>query len=180
VVAGSSGEWRDQAAARATAALGAGADAVLVAPPRSGGPLKEFFARVAEAAGSAPVFAYHYPGVAGGEVPVEDLAALPVAGIKDSTGHAGRLAEELDLDWPGAIYTGSASLLGYAGWLGATGAIVAAANVVPEQCLAAWAGDPDAQRGVLRAERGYRATFPSGLKTAVAKRFGTPTGHRLG
>jgi 4-hydroxy-tetrahydrodipicolinate synthase len=180
VLAGSSAEWREQAATRAAAVVAAGADAVLVAPPRSGGPIKEFFARVAEAAGAAPVFAYHYPGVAGGEVPVEDLPALPVAGIKDSTGNAGRLAEELDLNWPGAIYTGSASLLGYAGWLGAAGAIVAAANVVPEKCLAAWTGDADAQREVLRVERRYRPTFPSGLKAAVAERFGTPTGRRLG
>jgi 4-hydroxy-tetrahydrodipicolinate synthase len=180
VVAGASGEFWHQAAARTAAVVAAGADAVLVAPPRFGGPIKDYFARVAESAAGTPVLAYHYPGVAGGEVPVEDLAALPLAGIKDSTGNAGRLAQELDLDWPGAVYTGSAALLGYAGWLGAAGAIVAAGNVVPEKCLAAWAGDADAQREVLRVERGFRARFPAGLKTAVADRYGTPTGHRLG
>jgi 4-hydroxy-tetrahydrodipicolinate synthase len=180
VLAGASGDWWAQATARTAAAVAAGADAVLVAPPKSGGSLKDYFGRVAEAAAGVPVLAYHYPGVAGGEVPVEDLTALPLAGIKDSTGNPGRLAQELDLDWPGAIYTGSASLLGYAAWLGATGAIVAAGNVVPEKCLAAWAGDADAQREVLRVERGYRATFPAGLKTAVAARFGTPTGYRMG
>jgi dihydrodipicolinate synthase/N-acetylneuraminate lyase len=118
--------------------------------------------------------------VAGGEVPVDALPTLPVTGIKDSTGMAGRLAEELDLDWPGAVYTGSASLLGYAGWLGAAGAIVAAANVVPGECLAAWNGDALAQREVLRVERSYRASFPVGIKAAVAARFGTPAGCRLG
>jgi 4-hydroxy-tetrahydrodipicolinate synthase len=107
------------------------------------------------------------------------LAKLPVAGIKDSTGMAGRLAEEIDLDWPGAIYTGSASLLGFARWAGAAGAIVAAANVVPEDCLAAWAGDAAAQREVLRVERTYRASFPTGIKAATAERFGTPRGSRL-
>jgi dihydrodipicolinate synthase/N-acetylneuraminate lyase len=180
VLAGASGEWWEQAAARTAAVVAAGADAVLVAPPRFGGSIKDYFGWVAEAAGGAPVLAYHYPGVAGAEVPVADLAGLPVTGVKDSAGNAARLAQEIDLDWPGAVYTGSASLLGYAGWLGATGAIVAAANVVPEQCLAAWAGDAGAQREVLRAERGYRATFPAGLKAAVAERFGTSTGYRLG
>jgi 4-hydroxy-tetrahydrodipicolinate synthase len=179
VVAGASGEWRGQAAARTAAVIAAGADAVLVAPPRLGGSIDDYFAQVADAAGDVPVLAYHYPGVAGGEVPIGALAALPVAGIKDSTGSAGRLAEEVDLDWPGAVYTGSASLLGYARWLGAAGAIVAAANVVPEKCLAAWEGDAAAQREVLRAERAYRPTFPAGIKKAVAERFGTRTGCRL-
>jgi 4-hydroxy-tetrahydrodipicolinate synthase len=176
VLAGASGEWRGQAAARTVAMIAAGADAVLVAPPRQGA-LRDYFAQIVDAAAGKPVLAYHYPGVAGGPVPVEALATLGVAGIKDSTGLAGRLAEELD--WPGAVYTGSASLLGYAGWLGAAGAIVAAANVVPEKCLAAWAGDADAQREVLRVERLYRPTFPVGIKAAVAARYGTPTGCRM-
>lgn len=180
LVAGASGEWGGQAAARTAAVVAAGAEAVLVAPPRLGGSINDYFAQVARAAGDASVLAYHYPGVAGGEVPVGALPALPVAGIKDSTGSAGRLAEEIDLDWPGAVYTGSAALLGYAHWLGATGAIVAAANVVPEKCLAAWEGDPTAQREVLRSERAYRPTFPAGIKQAAAERFGTPIGRRLG
>jgi dihydrodipicolinate synthase/N-acetylneuraminate lyase len=179
VIAGASGEWRGQAAARTTAVLAAGADAVLVAPPARGGAIEDYFAHVADAAAGAPVFAYHFPGVAGGEVPVDVLAKLPVAGIKDSTGLAGRLAEEIDLDWPGAVYTGSASLLGYARWLGAAGAIVAAANVVPKECVAAWEGDATAQREVLRVERAFRASFPAGIKAAVAERFGTLNGSRL-
>jgi 4-hydroxy-tetrahydrodipicolinate synthase len=180
VVAGASAEWRRMAAERAAAVVAAGADAVLVAPPRVGGSLGDYFAEVAGAAGDAPVLGYHYPGVAGGEVPVSALGSLPLAGIKDSTGDTRRLAEEVDLDWSGAVYTGSAALLGTARWLGAAGAIVAAANVVPEACLAAWDGDATAQREVLRVERGYRATFPAGIKAAVAHRYGTPAGCRLG
>jgi 4-hydroxy-tetrahydrodipicolinate synthase len=179
VVAGVSAEWRRAAAVRTAAMVAAGADAVLAAPPRAGGSLADYFAEVAESAAGAPVLAYHYPGVAGGEVPVSALASLPVAGIKDSTGDARRLAEEVDLGWPGNVYTGSAALLGPARWLGAAGAIVAAANVVPEKCLAAWDGDAAAQREVLRVERGYRATFPAGIKAAVARRYGTPAGCRL-
>jgi hypothetical protein len=56
---------------------------------------------------------------------------------------------------------------------------VAAANVVPEQCLSAWEGDPAAQREVLRVERSYRPTFPVGIKAAVAARYGTSTGSRM-
>jgi 4-hydroxy-tetrahydrodipicolinate synthase len=180
VLAGASGEWWRPAAERVAAAVAAGADAVLVAPPRLGGDLAGYYARVAEAAGGVPVLAYHYPGAAGGEVPVEDLAALPVAGVKDSSGDPARLAHELDLDWRGVVHTGSPALLGYAGWLGAAGAIVAAANLDPEDCVAAFAGDAAAQRRVLRAERGSRDRFPRGLKEAMHARFGTsPTG-RLG
>ena len=178
VLAGSSGEWWGQAVARSEAVVRAGADAVLVAPPRLGGSLEQYYGRVAEAAG-VPVLAYHYPGVAGGEVPVAALTGLPLAGVKDSTGVPARLAQEIELDWPGAVYTGASALLGYAGWLGGTGAIVAAANLVPEECLAAWRGDKAAQLAVIRAERAYKAV-PGGLKAAMAGAFGTSTGRRIG
>jgi dihydrodipicolinate synthase/N-acetylneuraminate lyase len=180
VLAGASGEWWRPAAERVAAAVAAGADAVLVAPPRSGAPIEGYYARVAEAAAGVPVLAYHYPGQAGGEVPADALPTLPVTGVKDSTGSPERLAAQLDLDWPGAVYTGSAALLGYARWLGAAGAIVAAANLVPERCVAAWDGDAVAQREVLRAERAAGQRFPAGLKEAMAERFGTPTACRIG
>ena len=179
VMAGATGEWWGPAVARTEAVVKAGADAVLVAPPRLGGSLDEYYTRVAEAAGSAPVLAYHYPGVAGGEVPVEALPGLPLAGVKDSSGIPVRLAEEIDLDWPGAVYTGSSALIGYAAWLGATGVIVASANLVPEDVVAAWNGDVTAQRAVIRAERAYRKV-KGGLKAAMADRYGTPAGRRLG
>ena len=179
MVAGCSGEWWGQATARTEAVIKAGADAVLVAPPRLGGSLDTYYGRVAEAAGGVPVLAYHYPGVAGGEVPVDALAGLPLAGVKDSTGNPARLGHEIELDWPGAVYTGAAALLGYAGWLGGTGAIVAAANVVPEKCLAAWRGDAAAQHEVIRVERTYKAA-PGGLKAAMADAFGTSPARRVG
>ena len=180
LLAGASGEWWRPAAERPAAVLKAGADAALVAPPHRGGDLAGYYLKVAEAAAGAPVFAYHFPGVAGGEVPIGALTGLPIAGVKDSTGDAARLAEQLDLVWPGAVCTGSAALLGYASWLGAPGAIVAAANVAPEDCLAAWDGDAAAQRRVARADRASRRRFPHGLKGAVAWRWGTPITTRLG
>jgi dihydrodipicolinate synthase/N-acetylneuraminate lyase len=180
VIAGASGEWWRPAAARVSAALAAGADGVLVAPPRLGGPIEEYYARVAQAAGGAPVLAYHYPGVAGGEVPVEALGSLPVDGVKDSSGSTDRLAHELALIGPAPVYTGAPGLLGYARWLGAAGAIVAAANLLPETCVAAWEGQAAAQREVLDAERACGDRFPGGLKEAMARRFGTSATSRVG
>jgi dihydrodipicolinate synthase/N-acetylneuraminate lyase len=179
VLAGSTGEWWGQAVTRTEAVVKAGADAVLVAPPRLGGSLAEYYRRVADVAGGVPVLGYHYPGVAGGELPVDALTELPLAGLKDSSGVPARLAQELDLDWTGAVYTGSPALVGYAGWLGAAGAILAVANLEPEQCLAAWAGDAAAQRALLRAERQYKAR-PGGLKAALAERYGAPPTRRFG
>jgi 4-hydroxy-tetrahydrodipicolinate synthase len=179
VIAGASGEWWRPAAARVTEAIQAGADAVLVAPPRLGGALGGYYARVVEAAAGVPVLAYHYPGVAGGPVPVEALAELGVAGIKDSSGDPVRFGHELGLGGDLAVYTGSSALLGYASWLGAAGAIVAAANLVPEQCLAAWDRDAAAQHVVLRTERESRA-LPGGFKQAMARQYGTSPVRRLG
>ena len=179
VIAGASGDWTGQAVSRVRQAAGAGADAVLVAPPRRGLDLAGHFAAVAEAAGGVPVMAYHFPGVAGGEVPVDALASLPIAGIKDSTGSPERLLAELDA-WDRWTYVGSAPLAGYAGWLGATGAILAAANAAPEDAVAAFGGDPGAQRRLLTTHRAAQSRFPHGLKLAVADRFGTPVASRLG
>ena len=179
VIAGASGDWWQPAAARVTAAIAAGADAVLVAPPRLGGALAGYYARVVEAAAGVPVLAYHYPGVAGGAVPVEALGDLGLAGIKDSSGDPARLGHELGLGGDLAVYTGASALLGYVSWLGGAGAIVAAANLVPEQCLAAWERDAAAQHVVLRTEREAKA-LPGGLKEAMARQYGTSPVRRLG
>jgi 4-hydroxy-tetrahydrodipicolinate synthase len=178
VLAGVSGGWARPAAERAAAAVKVGADALLVPPPRRGGDLDGFYAAVAAAAGPAPVFAYHYPPVAGGEVPVDALARLPVSGIKDSSGQPERLLSTLD-GWDGWTYVGSAALVGYAGLLGATGAILAVANAVPEDCLAAFDGDRAAQRRLSTAQVAGRRQFPRGLKELVADRFATSTASRL-
>jgi dihydrodipicolinate synthase/N-acetylneuraminate lyase len=181
LVAGASGAWWRAAAERATAAVKAGADAVLVAPPPAGADLTEFFGRVADAVGPAQLLAYHFPPNAGGPVPVEMLTALPVHGIKDSSADPERLLSELELEgWSGSTYVGAAVLTAYAGALGAAGAILAAANVAPEDCVAAWGGDFTAQRRLLRTHRACRGRFPHGLKAAMAARYGTPTAARLG
>jgi 4-hydroxy-tetrahydrodipicolinate synthase len=177
VIAGASGPWSQPAVARTEAAVKAGADAVLVAPPRRCLDLAGYYAAVAAAAGPAPVLAYHFPDAAGGEVPVTALADLPVVGVKDSTGSAERLLAQLDA-WDGWTYTGSPLLTGYAGALGAAGAILAVANVAPEDSVAAWDGDAAAQRRLFGVHRATSGRFPYGLKELVAERFGTSVAGR--
>lgn len=179
VLAGASGAWTRHAVARVNAAVEAGADAVLVAPPRRCGDVVGFFCDVARAAGDKPVLAYHFPGVAGGEVPVEALRDLPVSGIKDSTGNAERLLRELAA-WAGWTYVGSTSLVALAGLLGAPGAILAVANAYPEEAVAAFDGDGAAQRRLLEGHLTAKSAFPHGLKTLVAQQFGTSTAARMG
>jgi 4-hydroxy-tetrahydrodipicolinate synthase len=179
VLAGAGAAWARPAGERVAATVAAGADAVLVPPPRRVGDLAGFYTGVARAAGATPVVAYHFPGVAGGVVPVEALPGLPVSGIKDSTGDPERLLRTLDA-WAGWTYVGSSTVVGYAGLLGATGAILAVANAVPEDCVAAFDGDGAAQRRLTGATLAARDRFPYGLKELVARRFGTTTLSRLG
>jgi 4-hydroxy-tetrahydrodipicolinate synthase len=70
--------------------------------------------------------------------------------------------------------------VGGAGSGGVAGAILAVANVDPEHALAAFAGDPDAQRALFAAHKRVRTAFPHGLKDAIADRFGTSRVTRLG
>jgi 4-hydroxy-tetrahydrodipicolinate synthase len=178
LLAGASGAWAGQAAGRVEAAVAAGADAVLVAPPRRGSDLAGYYKAAADTAGGAvPVLAYHFPPLAGGEVPVPALATLPVAGIKDSSGDPNRLLAILDA-WDGWTYVGAAALAGYAGWVGATGAILAIANAAPDDAVAAWDGDAAAQRrlgGLHRAGQGRLDL----LKEQVARRFGASPRTRM-
>lgn len=181
VVAGASADWWRPAAERVVAAVSAGADAVLVAPPRSGDPagITKYFTNVAAAAGPVPVLAYHFPPGAGGPVPVEALASLPVQGLKDSSGDPERLLDELE-SWDGWVYSGAAVLTSFVGAVGAAGSILAAANVAPEDCVAAFDGDGAAQRRLLAVHRAARSRFPHGLKAAMAERWSTPVAGRLG
>ena len=181
IIAGASGEWWSPAAQRAAAAVKAGADAVLVAPPRGDTDLHDYYGRVAQAIGDAPMLAYHFPPTAGGPISVDTLPRLPIHGTKDSSGDPERLLRELALPgWSGWVYVGAAVLTAYAAALGATGTILAVANIAPEDAVAAWDGDMAAQRRLLDTHLSCRDRFPHGLKAAMAARYGTPTTARLG
>src|SRR5262245_33708141 len=85
----------------------AGTDAAIVLSPRHGD-VREFYGEVVGAAGSMPVLAYHWPKVSPPGITMEDLKALRVAGVKDSTGDTERLLEMLAC-FHKPIYTGNAS-----------------------------------------------------------------------
>jgi 4-hydroxy-tetrahydrodipicolinate synthase len=197
VIAGTGAPSARQAATLTRDAGDAGADAVLaLCPPRSTDP-RPYYEAVAEAAGDLPALAYHFPQTAPPGIPVEALGDLPIQGLKDSSADPERLLAELEV-FQRPLWVGAAVLLLMAGSLatagsaagaagagaggagGVAGAILAVANVDPEHAIAAFAGDPAAQRALFAAHNRVRTAFPHGLKDAIADRFGTSRVTRLG
>src|SRR4051794_29121395 len=178
VIAGTGAPTGRQAAVLTERAFGAGADAVLaLSPPRVADP-RPYYDRVAATA-TGPLLAYHFPVASPPGIPVDLLPQLPVSGLKDSSGDAGRLLDELEV-FDGDLYTGSTTLLAMGHAVGATGAILAAANVAPELCVAAFAGDGGAQRQLAAVHRATAADFPNGVKRLVAERFAVSLATRIG
>jgi 4-hydroxy-tetrahydrodipicolinate synthase len=178
VVAGTGAPSARQAVTLSLDALGAGADAVLVlSPPGTADPLP-YYAAVRAALPDTPLLAYHYPNVSAPGIAVDALTGLPVDGVKDSSGDANRLLGTLEVfDRP--LYTGSSAVLSLAGPLGCTGAILGLANVDPEGCVAAFAGDADAQRRLAPHHLAMGRQFPASLKALMAERWGTAEHRRL-
>ena len=178
VLAGTGAPTGRQAAELTERALAVGADAVLALSPPGVADPRPYYEAVAKAA-TRPLLAYHFPGAAAPGIPVDLLPELPVSGLKDSSGDAARLLHERDV-LAGDLYTGAASLIGLCGAIGAAGALVAAANAAPEQCVAASGGDGQAQVRVAAVDRAASADFPAGYKRAAADRFGTSVVTRVG
>jgi 4-hydroxy-tetrahydrodipicolinate synthase len=178
VITGTGAPTGHQAAELTQRAFDAGADAVLaLSPPRVADP-RAYYDRVAKVA-AGPILAYHFPVASAPGIPVDLLPELPVSGLKDSSGDAGRLLDEVET-FSGDLYLGSAPLLALGAAVGIAGAILAAANVAPEPCAAAFAGDGAAQAGLAAVHRGVSADFPTGIKRLVADRFGVSAATRLG
>jgi len=100
-----------------------------------------------------------------------------VAGVKDSSGDPDRLLDEL-AHYPGATYVGSSAVLALAGPMGAAGAILALANVEPERCVAAFAGDARAQFELADRHLDARRGGVAALKALLAADRGTSEGLR--
>jgi dihydrodipicolinate synthase/N-acetylneuraminate lyase len=167
VIAGTGATAADRAAELTTAAAGAGADAVLAWPPPGSEDLESYFAAVAAGAGGLPVLAYHIPWVSAPGIPVSALPGLPICGLKDSSGDPDRLLDEV-VHYPGSTYVGSSAVLALAGPVGATGAILALANLEPELCAQAFAGNAAAQRQLADAHLAVRAGGVPELKRLLA------------
>jgi len=172
VIAGTGATSAARAAELTSAAAQAGADAVLAWPPPDCADLVGFYAAVGSAAPGVPVLAYHVPWVSAPGVPVDSLADLPVAGIKDSSGDPDRLLFEV-ARYSEATYVGSSALLALAGPLGCSGAILAVANVVPELCTAAFAGSAQAQLELTDVHLAVRAGGPPVLRQLLAADYVT-------
>jgi 4-hydroxy-tetrahydrodipicolinate synthase len=167
VIAGTGAGTAGRAAELTAAAAGAGADAVLAWPPPGSADLQGYFAAVAAAAGGLPVLAYHIPWVSAPGIPVGALAGLPIIGQKDSSGDPDRLLDEV-VHYRGSTYVGSSALLALAGPLGATGALLALANLEPGLCRLAFAGDASAQRRLAGAHLAVRAGGVPELKRLLS------------
>ena len=171
VLAGTGTATIQAAVGLTTAAVRAGADAVLAYPPPGEADLTGFFGAIEAAAASRPVLAYHVPWISAPGVPVDQLPGLPIAGIKDSSGSADRLLDEL-AHYDGPTYVGSSALLALAGPMGGAGAILALANIEPEACCRAFAGDAGAQRDLAASHLEVRAGGPAALKRMLSSRAG--------
>ena len=171
VLAGCGAATAETAVSLTGAAAAAGADAVLAYPPPGSAELPDFYAAIGSAAANLPVLAYHVPWISAPGVPVEALPKLPVAGIKDSSGSADRLLDELT-HYTGPTYVGSSALLALAGPMGGAGAILALANVEPEACCRAFAGDAAVQRDLAEVHLEVRAGGPAALKRILSRRAG--------
>ena len=179
VIAGTGAPSIRQAAGLTEEAVAAGADAMLAWQPPGGVDLPGYFKAVADAAQGRPVLAYHFPKVYPPGIVVEELAGLAIAGQKDSSGDPNRLLDELE-HYPGATYVGSSAVLALAGPMGATGALLAVANVEPERCVAAFEGDAVAQRELAdRHLASARGGVPA-LKQILAEDLGRPVPVRVG
>ncbi len=127
-----------------TQAAEGGADAVLVLPPHyykgqmTSQVLARHYTTLAEAA-EVPILFYDMPRFTGVELPtglVVELAHDPnIVGIKDSGGNLSKMAEIIHRapsDF--SVLAGSGGFFYPALALGATGGVLAVANLLPEQC----------------------------------------------
>ena len=179
VIAGTSAPSIREAVALTAAARDGSADAVVaLSPPQVSDP-RPYYEAVAEAAAEVPVLAYHCPDFSPPGRCLEHLRELPVSGCKDSSGDATRFHQEL-AEFDGALHVGSPVLTPLAGTIGAAGALLAIANFDPERCIAAFEGDVEAQRSLIKPHLETMVRFPCLLKEFVAARFATTTTTRVG
>jgi len=169
IIVGTGAASARQASRLTEEVLAGGADAVLALPPPGAADPTGYYGELVRAAGGTPVLGYHFPLMS---APGIDLALLPrltevgVVGLKDSSGDASRLVRTVE-SFAGDLYVGSPWLLSAAGPLGATGAILAVANVEPELSARAFGGDAAAQRALATAAAA--AAGPANVKRVLGR-----------
>jgi dihydrodipicolinate synthase/N-acetylneuraminate lyase len=195
VVAGTGSPGYRETLAATEDAAAAGADAALVVTPfyydHGDDALLEYYRELADAA-PLPIYLYSVPGYTGVSFDpgtVGTLADHPnVAGIKDSSGDLARFLQTVDRT-AGADFdpmTGSGSVFAQALEVGATGGVLALADVAPEAAVGIYDratrdGDGTAARSLnadlVDLDRAVTVEYGiPGLKHAMRLR-GAPAGH---
>ena len=161
----------------------AGADAVLVLTPfyfkaqMTPDALSDHYRAVADAS-PVPVLLYNFTNVTGLNLTPDTVAALSahpnIVGLKDSNGDIGQVAGVVARVPAGfAVLVGSASTLHPAMVAGASGGIVAVANVVPEVCVQLYelvrAGKHDEARVLQRRLTPFANAVTAGFGIAGLK-----------
>ncbi len=180
VMAGTGAESTRETIALTKEAAGLGIDYAIVITPHYYKPRYDQAAYVAhyEAVADAspvPIIIYvmaAYTGVDPAASLVRELSRHPnIAGIKDSGGNAPKVGEMIASAAPGfGVLAGSASFLYPALCLGATGGILALANVAPKVCK-------DIERAFHAGDHATARTLQLRLlapNAAVTSRFGIP------
>ncbi|MDZ7700893.1 MAG: dihydrodipicolinate synthase family protein [Halobacteriales archaeon] len=181
----------EQATVRAAAA---GADAAMVVTPyyyrHDQDALAAYYRELADGS-DLPIYAYSVPGKTGVAIEPETAAEIAehpnVAGLKDSSGDLERLHRELSMTREAAfdVLIGHGGLLAQALEAGASGGILALANVAPERASEVYeryAAGEEAEARSLNAElvelnRAITARYGvPGVKAAMRLR-GLPAGH---
>ena len=145
MLAGTGGESTRETIEQTRLAARAGADAALVLNPfyykgqMSPMALQAHFWAVAEAA-KIPVIVYNMPSNTGLDMDADTIFSIAehpnIIGVKDSGGNVVKLGELVAGAKPGfQVLAGSAGFLLPALSMGATGGILALANIAPAQCL---------------------------------------------
>ncbi len=193
VIAGTGHPGRQETVRQTELAHEAGADAALVVTPfyytHSQATIGTYYREVADAV-SLPVYLYHVPAYTGTALApdtVEDLAEHPnIVGMKDSTGDVERFQREATRTDGTAfdLLVGSGSVFAHALAAGATGGILALANVAPEGTRAIydrfrdddWVAAFDRNRALVELNWATTAGYGvPGLKAAMRLR-GAPAG----
>jgi 4-hydroxy-2-oxoglutarate aldolase len=157
-----------------------GADAILLLPPsyyKSGMTdevLYKYFTDVAENT-KLPVMLYNMPGNTGINLSAALIAKLAkhpnIVGIKDTSGNIVQIAEIVrDTDDDFAVFAGNASYLLPALAVGARGATLALANIMPEECCKLVSFFEEGKMGEAKALQLKMIA----INNAVTGRFGIP------
>jgi 4-hydroxy-2-oxoglutarate aldolase len=145
IIAGTGSESIKETVSLTNEAAGLGADYALVVTPSyyksamNHEALVTYYTMVADAV-TIPVILYNVPKFTGVDIQAETVAKLAghpnIAGVKNSTENIRQLIEFVARTSPDfAVIAGTASML-YGGFLsGASGGIVALANIAPDQCV---------------------------------------------